>query len=226
MGQTISTHRYPKSRSTAQRGQIPEKEGSKIALSRRSVIAGIALLPVAQVAQAALSPYALVPSGTTVSFSFNLSGVAQTGTMPIQSANIRIDTNRLQNSRVDVVMNVAKARTKLPFAQMPMLSPSVLDAARFPTIRFVSTKIQLGPGGRISNGASITGNVTVRGVTRPITLQANLYRQSGSDVKDLDRLFIHLKGALNRHDFGASGYPDLVQDTVGLNIRAEILRQT
>ncbi len=195
-----------------------------IRLSRRTLLAGLFALPLSRPAYAALSSYELVPKGTSVAFTFDLSGFAQSGTMPIQSADIQIDLANLANSRVNVVLNVAKARTQLPFARQPMLSKEVLNAATYPTIQFVSTRVQLGDGGRISRGAKITGDLTVRGVTRPITLQADLYRQPGSPADSLDELSIRLTGALNRHDFGASGYADLVQDTVGLDIRAEIKR--
>ncbi|WP_170421483.1 YceI family protein [Ruegeria arenilitoris] len=195
-------------------------------LTRRSLIAGLAALPLAGKARAALVPYTLSRSGTSVGFSFVLSGIAQSGTMPIQSANIQIDTEQLQNSKVTVVMNVAAARTRLPFARGPMLSESVLNAQQFPAITFQSTRIQLGPTGRISEGATITGDLTLRGVTRPVTLQANLYRKPGTEADDLSTLSILLSGALDRHAFGASGYPDLVADTVSLNIRAELMRNT
>ncbi len=195
-----------------------------IALTRRALIAGMAALAITRPATAGAVPYVLAPDGTSVGFTFDLSGVAQSGTMPIQSAEIRIDPNRLQDSSVTVVLNVANARTKLPFARGPMLSASVLDADSHPTIRFASTKVQLGESGRISDGAEITGDLTVRGVTRPVTLQANLYRQPGSAPDDLSALSIRLIGALDRHAFGASGYPDLVDDKVGLNIHAEIVR--
>ena len=193
-------------------------------LTRRTLLAGLATLPLTRAARAGRRPYRLVPSGTSVDFTFDLSGIAQSGTMPIQSADIQIDLADLANSRVNVILNVARARTRLPFARKPMLSAEVLDAARFPTIHFVSTQIQLGEGGRISRGAKVTGDLTLRGVTRPITLQAELYRRPGSAADSLDDLSIRLTGALNRHDFGASGFADLVQDTVGLDIRAEIKR--
>ncbi len=193
-------------------------------LTRRTLVAGLATLPLARPATAALIPYVLTPDSTNVGFTFDLSGVPQSGTMPIQSADIKIDVNRLQDSQVTVVLNVAEARTKLPFARGPMLSQSVLNAKDFPTITFTSTRIQLGPNGRISEGATMTGNLTVRGVTHPVTLQAALYRRPGSEADDLDALSILLEGALNRQAFGASGYPDLVADTVSLNIRAEINR--
>ncbi|WP_300074965.1 YceI family protein [uncultured Ruegeria sp.] len=193
-------------------------------MTRRSFVAGLALWPSLGAAQSVMIPYALAPKGTSVGFTFDLSGVAQSGTMPIQSANIQLDTKRLQNSKVDVILNVAAARTRLPFARGPMLGESVLNADAHPTIRFTSTKIQLGPGGRISDGASIKGDLTVRGITRPVTLNAALYRTPGSAADDLDALSIQLTGALDRHAYGASGYPDLVDDTVGLNIKAQITR--
>ncbi|WP_254445935.1 YceI family protein [Ruegeria sp. HKCCD7255] len=194
------------------------------AFTRRSLIAAFAAWPAVGLAQTALIPYVLSPKGTSVGFTFDLSGVAQSGTMPIQSVLIHLDTKRLQNSVVDVVLNVADARTKLPFARAPMLGESVLNAGNHPTIRFRSTKIQLGPNGRISEGAKITGDLTVRGVTMPVTLDAALYRRPGSAPDDLDNLSIRLRGALDRHSYGASGYPDLVDDIVGLDIRAQIIR--
>lgn len=194
-------------------------------LTRRTLIAGLAAWPALGAAQAALIPYVLAPKGTSVGFTFDLSGVAQSGTMPIESAKIHLDPKQLQNSMVDVVLSVADARTKLPFARGPMLGKSVLNADSHPTIRFTSTKVQLGPNGRISDGAKITGNLTLRGVTLPVTLDAALYRQPGSAAGDLDALSIRLTGALDRHAYGASGYPDLVDEKVGLNIQAEIVRQ-
>lgn len=191
-------------------------------LTRRTLLAGLATLPLIRPAHAGQSRYELVPDGTSVDFTFDLSGLAQSGTMPIQSADIRIDLSNLTNSRVSVTLNAAEARTRLPFARNAMLGAGVLDVARFPTIHFVSTRVQLGEGGRISRGAKITGDLTLRGVTKPIALQADLFRPSGSASENLDMLSIRLTGALNRHDFGASGYADLVQDIVGLDIRAEI----
>ncbi len=193
-------------------------------LSRRTVLAGLAALPIVRPALAALQPYELVQDGTSVDFIFALSGITQSGSMPIQSADIQIDLGNLPNSSVAVVLSVADARTNIPFARKPMLSESVLDAATFPTIQFKSTNILLGEGGRISRGAKIVGDLTVRDITRPIALQANLFRERGSATDSLNDLSIRLTGALNRHDFGASGYADLVQDTVGLDIQARIKR--
>ncbi len=195
-------------------------------IGRRNLLTTLTCALLAPRAFAAPVPYALVHAGTLIAFTFSVAGTPQTGTMPVHSADVRVDRDRLQNSQASVVLDVAQAQTRLPFARGPMLGSSVLDAARFPTIRFESTRIHLGPNGRISGGATIAGDLTVRGITRPITFEAGLFRPAGTARDDLDRLSIRLTGALNRNDFGASGYADLVGPTVGLDIRAEIERKT
>ena len=71
-------------------------------ITRRTLIAGLAAWPALGAAQTVLIPYALAARGTSVGFSFALSGVAQSGTMPVQSAPIRLFPDFLGNIlRVD-----------------------------------------------------------------------------------------------------------------------------
>lgn len=199
--------------------------------TRRTLLRGLACLPLLGVtgAQAALATptrYALDIQNSSVGFVFTLSGNAQRGTMPVKRADILIDPQNLTASTVDVLVDVSNARTGLFFATQAMTGAEVLDAARFPTIRFVSTRVQLGPGGRISDGAQIVGDLTVRGVTRRITLEATLYRRPGSQANDLSQLSIRLRGQISRRAFGASGYGGLVDDTVTLDIQATVKQMT
>ncbi|WP_165821504.1 YceI family protein [Falsiruegeria mediterranea] len=196
-------------------------------LTRRAVLRTLASLPVlglpcANAALAKPTRYMLDPRASSVGFVFTLSGTAQRGTMPVKRADILIDPQNLTASTVDVLVDVSRAKTGLFFATQAMTGADVLNAARYPDIRFVSTRVQLGASGRISEGARITGDLTVRGVTRPITLEATLYRRPGSRADDLSQLNIRLRGDISRSAFGASGYSDLVTDTVTLDIQATI----
>ncbi|MGR3616559.1 MAG: YceI family protein [Paracoccaceae bacterium] len=193
------------------------------AISRRTMMAmtlAASLWPAT--GQTAPQPYRLDMQGSSVGFIFHLSGIQQAGVMPVQNADIMVDPQNLIRSTVDVELDVTQARTGLVFATQAMTGPDVLDAKHHPTIRFRSRSVTLGPEGRISNGATITGDVTIRGTTRPITLQAAIYRKSGSAPDDLSELTVDLNGTIQRSDFGASGYPDLVAEDVTLNIRAVI----
>jgi polyisoprenoid-binding protein YceI len=201
-----------------------QPEPPMIRLTRRATMTGLAALlgAACRPARAAPKRYALDPDGSSVGFVFYLSGAAVEGTMPVTRADLIVDPENLARSAVDVSVSVAEARTPFIFATTALKSAEVLDAARHPEVRFVSTAIRLGEGGRISDGARIAGNVTVRGVTRPLTLDAALYRRQGSAVDDLSRLTTQLQGHIDRSDFGATGYPDLVANRVDLDIRAAI----
>ncbi|WP_338045792.1 YceI family protein [Parasedimentitalea marina] len=166
--------------------------------------------------------YVLVSDKSHVGFKFKLNGITQNGSMPVERADILIDAQNLAASRIDVTVAAARARTGLIFVTQAMTGPDVLNTAQFPTIRFVSRRITLGTLDRISEGAAVTGDLTLRGVTRSVTLQAALYRQPGSAADDLSQLDVVLSSTLNRNDFGASGFPNLVADTVTLDIRARI----
>lgn len=192
------------------------------ALLRPALTALLAVLIWAPALSAAPTRYVLDARASDVAFLFDLEGTRQRGTMPVRSADVVIDTANLAASRVDVSVDAAGARTQLFFATDAMKGPQVLDTDRFPVIRFVSTAIQLGAGGRLSDGASVSGNLTIRGVTRPVRLQASLYRQRGSSAGDLRELSFRLKGRISRAEFGAAGFRELVRDGVELDIRAVI----
>lgn len=173
-------------------------------------------------ALAAPTRYTLETAGSTVEFVYTLNAADQRGSMPVGKADLVIDPDNLAASQIDVTLDVTATRTGFIFATEALKGRSVLNVAQFPTVTFTSTSIKLGPSGRLSNGATVTGRVTVRGVTKPITLRADIYRPRGSAPDDLSRLEVHLTGQIRRSTFGATGYADLVDDTVVLDIRAKI----
>ena len=173
-------------------------------------------------ASANVLSYKLRPEDAELAFTFSAGGVALRGTAPLQSADIVVDTARLDRSSAAVIANVAQARTGIGPATTAMRSTEVLDTARFPSARFRSTGVELGRDGRISSGAVILGDLTLRGVTRPVRLAATLSRPAGTAPDDLRVLNVRLTGALDRTGFGATGYANLVDATVQLDIRATL----
>ncbi|MBY5932014.1 YceI family protein [Tateyamaria omphalii] len=171
---------------------------------------------------AAPTPYRLGAGGATITYTFMLSGAPVKGTIPVSQADLQVDPNNLSASTAVVRADVRRARTGLIFATEALKSESVLDAATHPTAQFRSTRVRVGPGGRISDGATLEGDLTLRGVTRPVRFDAGLFRARGSAADDFSQLTVMLKGRVDRRDFGAIGYPDLVDNTVGIDITAEI----
>ncbi len=163
--------------------------------------------------------YRLIPDASQVEFFYQLEGQNARGVMPISAADLVIDVENIAASQIAVTLNPGQARAGFVFATQAMKGAQVLDAARHPQIRFRAGRIT----GSI-HGATIAGDVTIRGVRRPIVMRARLYRQRGTAAGDLDRLSVLLTGRLNRHAFGASGFPQMVAPTIELRILARMIR--
>lgn len=174
---------------------------------------------------AAPTKYLLDTEASRIEFIFILGGGRQKGIMPVAKSLIIVNPTNLTLSRVDISLEVAGVRTPLPFVKPALISSKALDAARYPAIRFVSDRITLGPDGRLSDGAKITGKLTMHGITRQVTFDAGLFRAPDSAPEDLSVLSIKLTGQVSRSAFGVTGYSNLVGDTIGLNISAVIRAQ-
>ena len=103
--------------------------------------------------------------------------------------------------------------------------PDFLDAAQFPTITFTSTAITLTG----EKTADVTGDLTLHGITKPVTLQVTYNGGWGAMPMDPAgaRIGFSATGSLNRSDFGmgyglpAPGTTMGVWDEVNIEIETE-----
>lgn len=179
----------------------------------------LALLLAAQTAWASPSVYHLQPDLSSVGFETDFGPDKITGSFPVSKADLTLDFAHVAASKVAVTLDAKSAEASFPFAAQAMKGPKVLDTAEFPAISFVSTKVEAQ-----AQGATVSGNITIRGVTKPASFHAEIYRQQGTVEGDLSHLTIRLTGAVTRSDFGAVGWNDMVGDQVRLNILARIER--
>ncbi|WP_346322430.1 YceI family protein [Emcibacter sp. SYSU 3D8] len=86
-----------------------------------------------------------------------------------------------------------------------MKGPQWLDTAKYPTITFKSTKVE--PTGE--NTATITGDFSLHGVTKPVTLEATYNGgYAGHPMDPHARIGFSAEGTFKRSDFGiAYGVP-------------------
>lgn len=168
-------------------------------------------------ATAAPVAYLLDRDASTVAFETDFGPDLITGTIPLTSADLTLDFDSVSNCTVAVELDVSGAQASFPFAAQALKGPKVLDARAYPTMIFTSTSVKAA-----ANGANVTGNLTIRGVTRPVTLRAEIYRQKGTVEGDRRRLTVRLTGRVKRSDFGATGWSDMVKDEVRIIITARI----
>ena len=168
-------------------------------------------------AKAAPASYVLEPQNSVVGFETDFGKDKISGQMPVTKADLTLDFANVAASRFAVTLDASGSNASFPFAAQALKGPKVLDTAEFPLITFVSTSVKAN-----DKGAAVTGNMTIRGVTRPATMQAEIWRQKGQVEGDFSRLTIRLTGAMLRSDFGATGWSDMVGDQVRLDIVARI----
>ena len=194
---------------------MADNMGVMLTLLRRSA-AILILLPILTTAGLA-EPlrYRLDPEQTLLSFVWSFGPDEVTGVLPSGAADIVIDFQNQRNSRVTAELDLRGARAGFPFATQAMLGPRVLDAEAHPVARFESTRVR-----QSGTSAEIEGNLTLRGVTQPVVWQAELFRQAGAEVGDLSQIAIRMTGTVDRHAFGASGWPDDVGPEVTFVVEA------
>ena len=184
-------------------------------MPRPAILALLTLLVLP--AQAATVAYKMDAANSTVAFETDFGPDLINGTIPLEKADLDLDFDNVANCTVDVVLDVSGAKASFPFAAQALKGPKVLDAKDHPRMTFTSTSVK-----RAGDAADVTGNLTIRGVTKVVTLKAQLFRPQGSGPEDLDQLTVKLSGRVNRSDFGATGWSDMVGDEVRITITARI----
>ena len=86
-----------------------------------------------------------------------------------------IDREHPENSRADIVIQTASVNTGIEARDADIRGPGLFNAAVHPTMIFHSRKIEMEP----DNTGRITGDLTLLGITKPVTL--TLVKEPGDD---------------------------------------------
>jgi polyisoprenoid-binding protein YceI len=163
--------------------------------------------------------YAIDPAHTSVEFvGRHLMITKVRGRFPNVSGAIFID-DEPERSHVEVTIEVASIDTGNADRDGHLRSADFFDADKFPTIRFRSTKVEAG---NLATWA-LTGDLTVRDVTRPITLQVDFDGASASPAGD-ERIAFSAAAEVDREDWGLTWNMGLETGgvLVGKKVRIEL----
>jgi polyisoprenoid-binding protein YceI len=120
-----------------------------------------------------------------------------TGHFTKWSGTLLIDDENPDNSSVEVDIDAASINTREPQRDDHLRSADFLDAQNYPTIVFRSTRVeQIDP-----EHYKVTGNFTVRNVTRPVVLDTEYFGRS-KDPWGGERVGFSAKTSIDRKDYG------------------------
>jgi polyisoprenoid-binding protein YceI len=126
-----------------------------------------------------MSQYKLDPAHTAAEFSARHMMITTVrGAFKTVNGTLFYDKEHPENSSVEVVIETnSMSSTGVQQRDDHLRSPDFLDVAKYPTITFKSTKVEPYDGG---TRAKITGDLTIRDVTQPITLDAEFLGENKS----------------------------------------------
>ncbi len=168
--------------------------------------------------------YKLDAQHTQVLFAIKHEGISTFyGRLGKVSGTLNFDQAKPENSALNVVVDTTTIDTHVP--ELDSSVPNELfQADKFPTATFVSTGIAKTG----DNTGTVTGNLTIAGVTKPVTLAVtfNGGRGTGEPLQPY-RLGFDATATLKRSDFGLTHviWDGFVSDEVTLMIEAEAERK-
>ncbi|WP_206957518.1 YceI family protein [Trinickia acidisoli] len=129
-------------------------------------------------------------------------------------------TGGLDASTVDVAIDAGSVDTKVPLLDKVVKGPDMFDAATYPTIQFVGKRfVAAGPA-----QGKLEGDLTIRGVTRPMTLDVTFNGYGRNPLTKADTLGFSAQGAFSRAQFGLGTWYPAVGNDVRVRIEAEFER--
>jgi polyisoprenoid-binding protein YceI len=143
------------------------------------------------------------------------------------SGTIWIDDHDVERSYVDVSIDARGIATRDPKRDAHLRSADFLDVDNHPTVTFRSRGVQPAPGGRLV----VAGDLTIRGVTRPVTLDVDPLSPVVADPWGNTKRGATARTRLNRKDWGLQWNVGLetggvlVGDEVAVEIELELARR-
>jgi len=142
------------------------------------------------------------------------------------SGTVNYDGKNLAKSNVTATIDTSSINTNEEKRDEHLKSPDFFDVAKYPVITFKSTKVL-----SEANGFKVIGDLTLHGVTKPVTLIAETLPAPIKDPYGNLRTGTEAKTKINRKDFGLSFEKNLdnggalVGDDVDITIDVELTQK-
>ena len=136
-----------------------------------------------------------------------------------------VDDADISKSSVNVTIDATTVDTREPDRDKHLMSSDFFDVAKYPIMAFKSTKVESAGPGRLK----ITGDLTIRGVTKQAVLEVTAPKPPIKDPWGLQRTAVSGSTKINRQDFGVAWNKTLdaggvvVGDEVDINLDVEMV---
>ncbi len=140
------------------------------------------------------------------------------------SGTVDFDAAKPDQSRIEASIDVNSLHTGDPQRDAHIKGGDFFDAAQFATITFRSSKVSAA-----GSGYKVAGDLTLHGVTKPVTLTVDSVSPEVTDPWSLQRRGLSATTTINRKDFGMgwnapAGGGVMLSDNVEITLDLEMTR--
>ena len=177
-------------------------------------------------AQAGTTTYKIDPRHSSAQFAVTHLMISTVrGEFHAVNGTVIFDDADVSKSSVNVTIDATTVDTREPDRDKHLRSADFFDVANHPTMTFVSTKVE--PAG--SDKLKVTGDLSIRGVTKPVVLEVSVPKAPIKDPWGLQRTAVSGSTKINRQEFGVAWNKNLdsggvvVGDNVDITLDVEMV---
>ena len=187
----------------------------------RSVFTLVAALAMAASAAAQAGTWQIDPNHTAAQFAVRHLGVSTVrGAFTKVSGSATYDPSDPSKTSLEATIDANSVDTRVEMRDNDLRSPRFFDVQKYPTITFHSKQTKVAGPGKLL----ITGDLTIRGVTKEVVLDVD---GPATPIKDPmgkgQRMGASATTKVNRQDFGVSALPGVIGDDITITIDTELI---
>ena len=142
------------------------------------------------------------------------------------SGVLHLNEQNVERSRVEVSIDATKINTRDDKRDEHLRSADFLDTSKYPAVKFISTRVK-----KAGHGLQVTGDLTIKDVTKPVVLNVDALPPSVKDPWGNTKRGATARTKINRKDFGLTWNMALeaggvvVGDAVEIELEVELVQQ-
>src|SRR5437773_4398373 len=191
-------------------------------LSLKTMMSALAVVMISSLCLAEPQTWQIDPNHTASQLSMrHLGSSTVRGQFEKTSGTVVFDPSDPAKTSIDATIDATTFNSRVQMRDNDVRSPHFLDVAKYPTITFKSTRTEVASAGKLK----ITGDLTIHGVTKQVTLEVEAPSQPIQDPmgKGL-RMGATATTKINRNDFGITTMPGIVADEIQIVLDVELTR--
>jgi polyisoprenoid-binding protein YceI len=163
--------------------------------------------------------YTLEPDYTQGVFRWNHLGFSNPAAQFAQGeGTLEFDQADAAKSSVKVSIPLGSLNTGVPALDEHLRSTDFFDTARFPSATFKSTRVEKGAA---PDHLKVTGDLSLHGMTKPITLDVAVIKIGSNPRTSLPTIGFEATTTLKRSDFGLGKFAPQVSDEIQMHITSQ-----